>query len=308
MFLTLNYPNGNGTQYDMFRYPAGEVQVRLKEHTIDLLKSKHTDSVHLIARITNGEIMELAQLIDAIDHASGTKHITLTLPYLPYGRADRRFTNGDCHGLRVFLWQLGQMVDEIVTLDAHSDKSDTLCMITEIHFTNVSPMPIVNQVINKLDGTTDIGTTVITTGILLPDAGAGRYGIRTDLIASKKRDPETGKLLGFTVPAKEEFKCDNVLIVDDICDGGGTFIGIADQMKDYGLDLYLYVTHGIFSKGFSELEKRFKHIYTTDSFTTDLLEDSEITEGSENLTVIPCMPTILEGINNRSLRLAQGGK
>lgn len=53
--------------------------------------------------------------------------------------------------------------------------------------------------------------------------------------------------------------------VSDICDGGGTFIGIADAMKDYGLSLGLYVTHGIFSKGFSDLSARFPMIYSSNS-------------------------------------------
>ena len=86
------------------------------------------------------------------------------------------------------------------------------------------------------------------------------------LRCSKKRDPETGKLLGFNVPAKKFFKTKNVLIIDDICDGGGTFLGIADKLKAYKLDLHLYVTHGIFSQGFEKLKKSFKSIFTTDSF------------------------------------------
>jgi ribose-phosphate pyrophosphokinase len=56
-----------------------------------------------------------------------------------------------------------------------------------------------------------------------------------------------------------------VLIVDDICDGGGTFIGIAKALpKD--VKKYLYVTHGIFSKGLRELTGHFEHIYTTNSY------------------------------------------
>lgn len=102
--------------------------------------------------------------------------------------------------------------------------------------------------------------------ILLPDKGSlTRYNLEDFgvpvLHATKHRDPETGRLSQFTVPALMP----RVLIVDDICDGGGTFLGLADAI-DFRTELYLYVTHGIFSKGVHELYKRFKAIYTTRSF------------------------------------------
>jgi ribose-phosphate pyrophosphokinase len=41
-------------------------------------------------------------------------------------------------------------------------------------------------------------------------------------------------------------------------------------------DLYLAVSHGIFSKGFDDLCKHFKGIYTTNSFKD--IEDARITQ------------------------------
>jgi ribose-phosphate pyrophosphokinase len=83
---------------------------------------------------------------------------------------------------------------------------------------------------------------------------------------SKSRDVKTGKLTGFKVYA-EDLEGKDCLIVDDICDGGGTFIGLAGELKKKNAgNLYLAVTHGIFSKGFEELEKCFDKIFTTDSF------------------------------------------
>jgi ribose-phosphate pyrophosphokinase len=73
-------------------------------------------------------------------------------------------------------------------------------------------------------------------------------------------------LAGFEVFAND-LKGDDCVIVDDICDGGRTFIGIAQElkMKNAG-DIYLCVSHGIFSHGFDELRKYFKKIFTTNSF------------------------------------------
>ena len=65
----------------------------------------------------------------------------------------------------------------------------------------------------------------------------------------------------------DDLKGDDCVIVDDICDGRRTFIGIAQELKKKNAgDIYLCVTHGIFSYGFDELKKYFKKIYCTDSF------------------------------------------
>lgn len=60
----------------------------------------------------------------------------------------------------------------------------------------------------------------------------------------------------------------SIIIFDDICDGGGTFIAEAKFLKERfpGRKLELFVTHGIFSKGFEELFKYFDKIYTTNSY------------------------------------------
>ena len=50
----------------------------------------------------------------------------------------------------------------------------------------------------------------------------------------------------------------------DICDGGQAFLPIAKQLKEKGALVYLYVTHGIFSKGLYQFAD-FEKIFTTSS-------------------------------------------
>lgn len=273
----------------MFRYPGGECQVRLTPEQVKVIRGLHTgDSIHIVARITDGDIMPIAQLVDAI-RLICSLDIKLILPYLPYGRADRRFVEGDCGGL----WVFGQLLNtftfvEVITLDVHS-KEAARCIR---NFTDVSPKPIIDSVIDSIEQDSR------AVGVLLPDAGAARYGINTKLVCEKQRNVATGKLGGFIVPPRSAFRgLDAVLIVDDICDGGGTFNGIAQAMFDYGLDMYLYVTHGIFSKGHTDLLKRFKKIYTTDSFGTKVHADPI---EADRVVTIPCMGTILSAVVVRS--------
>ena len=118
-------------------------------------------------------------------------------------------------------------------------------------------------------------TKKITSPVLLvsPDAGALKkiYKVSEFLggvevvECGKRRDVRTGNLAGFTVHA-DDLGGKDCLIVDDICDGGGTFIGLANVLKSKNAGkLYLAVSHGIFSRGFDELEACFETIFTTDS-------------------------------------------
>lgn len=279
--MIIHYPEDEGKIYRSFRYPAGEVQVRILPDKVDELKG--AGQVILIARL-GSDIMPFVMLSDAIISCCLNGVFNMVFPYLPYSRADRMFVSGDCFGLSVFADILNTIAyDSALTLDVHSAVSLSLVPYLE----NVSPKGFQDSVIASLDHPV----------ILLPDKGArDRFTTDTDSIilhCEKDRDVATGELKGFIVPKKEEFQGKPVLIVDDICDGGATFLGIAKAMQDYGLELDLAVTHGIFSKGLDELAKVFKNIYTTDSITPTSLKH-------KSLTIIPCEGMILKEVLDES--------
>ena len=57
------------------------------------------------------------------------------------------------------------------------------------------------------------------------------------------------------------------LVVDDICDGGRTFVELGDRLNEAkSHSNYLFVSHGIFSAGFDELKRYYAGIGTTNSF------------------------------------------
>jgi ribose-phosphate pyrophosphokinase len=75
---------------------------------------------------------------------------------------------------------------------------------------------------------------------------------------------KTGQLSGFHTNIAD-FEGKTCFIVDDICDGGGTFVGLAALLKSrHAGKIVLIVSHGIFSKGFDLAN--IDAIYTTDSF------------------------------------------
>lgn len=106
-------------------------------------------------------------------------------------------------------------------------------------------------------------------GLICPDAGARKKNPFPTVVCDKDRDPETGKIKGMKIVEKCQLKLSmykRLLVVDDICEGGGTFLGLYDTFaKDEqlrGRDISLYITHGIFSNNaIPKLLEKFVHIY-----------------------------------------------
>jgi ribose-phosphate pyrophosphokinase len=289
-----------GAWYELFSYPAGEMQVRINPDAAAKLLAPRRITLMGNAS-TPAQFMELALLESALQDV-GAPAVTLVLPYLPYSRADRRFVPADCWGLRQFLMLIKSLrsIVKLVTLDAHNaGVSDALCS----YFHNVSADPFISAAIAH----TAVRNESDEVTLLFPDEGArqrypvGNVGnnaheIRTSsFFCSKKRDARTGKLLGFDVPELPPGR--PVLIVDDICDGGGTFVGIMEQLRGQGQKVALYTTHSVYSRGVEVLfGAGFDYLYTTNSLYRKSMETPQ------NICVFDCVPALLAEAEGRSPR------
>jgi ribose-phosphate pyrophosphokinase len=188
---------------------------------------------------------------------------SLILPRIPGARQDRVKWEGDW---LFTLKSIAKMIndrhfDKVITLDPHSLATTALIdrlVVPEIRLRHCMEDAGIN--------------TNLYAGIIAPDLGASKRAQEAaDMFelpvfqAGKVRDPQTNKLSGFhfystLIPSNR------YLVVDDLCDAGGTFIGLAEEAKKvYGVTLDLFVTHGLFTKGTSALEKVYNNIITTDS-------------------------------------------
>jgi ribose-phosphate pyrophosphokinase len=189
--------------------------------------------------------------------------ISLLMPYFPGARQDRIMIGGEPFSLKVYAQLINALeFKRIHIIDPHSDVCPALLK-------NVNVIDNIAFVKEVLNGKTDYT-------LIAPDAGAMKktYKIAQALNVSKVvectkvRDISTGRLSSFKVNA-DDLENKTCVIVDDICDGGGTFIGLAKELKKKTAGpLILIVTHGIFSKGSENLKAAFDEIYTTDAFKT----------------------------------------
>lgn len=201
--------------------------------------------------------MKLALLHSLLENL-GVITCRLIFKYLPYARADRRFNQDESFGLQAF----GNLIDpfyEIVAYDVHNfeNTENTIGPVL-----NVDMVSFISSACFHLDS---FGPDLV---LISPDKGAkekvksvAEYLKLEVVYAEKTRDIKTGQIIDTTLSETEKVIGKDCLIVDDICDGGGTFIPLAKKLKDAGAKtVTLYVTHGIFSKGLDPLKEHIDYL------------------------------------------------
>lgn len=244
---------------------SGDIfDIPIKFYPDGMVRIMHEDvpkSIHRIALRTNQdtaaiEFYAFASLLHALECRG--RLVQAMLPSFPGARQDRLNDSGDYLFSVDFNARLlnGGNGHEFQFIDPHSLALTMLCSGPAAP---LSAAFCINVPKGKY------------AAVIAPDAGAAS---RANAVAKKlnvpcfqawkKRDISTGALSGFGVePLTGIQPTAKILIVDDICDGGGTFVGLAGLLKDY--DPHLWVTHGYFTQGLAELKKHYSHIYTTDS-------------------------------------------
>ena len=258
------YPNKRTIEFESFTFYGGEPHIKILS-PID--KEERVTITHRVQSFNDFGLLLLA--IDAL-HRLGIKNLSAFIPYFPAARQDRVMVGGEPLSVKVYTDILNALhLNEITVYDPHSEVTPALlnnCIV-------ISNQNFVKQVI------ADIAEEVL---LISPDGGALKkiYKLTSALggievvECSKSRDVKTGHISDFKVYAKD-LQGKNCLIVDDICDGGGTFMGLAKELKNKNAGkLYLAVSHGIFSKGLDELSRYFDKTYCTNSFKSIANTDS----------------------------------
>jgi ribose-phosphate pyrophosphokinase len=242
------------------KFPAGEVGFNFEKKHMEYLSANKS----WVFRVQNNDdLMFISMLADRVLDFSGGDKIQLLLPYLPYSRDDKKEREGSSYGINHLVKILNNSA-AIFTFDPHCDIStfyDVHAIAPEVSIKFHIPM-------HEYDFIVYADKSAQRTRKFLEDCGVP-IGHLQCLQALKDRDPDTGALSNFRLdedskkhiyaspPKVDKYK---VLVIDDICDGGGTFIPLADNLRsafgEIGEDILidLYVTHGIFSRGLDDIK------------------------------------------------------
>jgi ribose-phosphate pyrophosphokinase len=218
----------------------------------------------------DSELFTLICVKRHIDRHFSTREVVLDMPYIPHARMDRVKSDEDVFTLKYFAEIINSLNFKVVWVrDAHSNVS--LALIDNVVDTGVKAY--IHKAIELSSAN----------AMFYPDEGAmKRYSSESELpyaFGMKKRDWQTGKILGLDVINTENIVGKDVLIVDDICSRGGTFYHSAKALKAAGAkSVSLYVTHLEETVTLGEMaasDGLVDHIYTTESiFPAKLCESN----------------------------------
>lgn len=180
----------------------------------------------------DSEFFDLLCIVDSIRRNNPGIELELNLPYIPYSRMDRVENKSDSFSLKSFANFVNNMIKpkRIKCLDAHSDVALALFDAPIVH--SVPQIQIVKENFKPAD-----------TLLVFPDATAVKRYKRLfpeyqSVSVNKDRDFQTGEIISSTLVKGSNFSDDflwgikNVVIVDDICSKGGTFLLASQLIKE----------------------------------------------------------------------------
>lgn len=267
-----NFSLANGS-YTIHKFHSGELQVT-------------TDADNFASNIITGSVLssdhiiELLQLVEALRY-HGTAVLDLIMPYCAFSRQDRRCNPGEAFSLKVFTDIINSCgFNRITTYDNHSDVATAL-------IDNCSNKSVFDIMYNTFN---EVGCYHY---LVSPDAGSNKkvQHLATNnhipmIRADKIRDTLSGEITHTEVFATaEQLNGTTVLIVDDICAGGRTFIELAKALKAIqpNCTIHLFVTHGFFQFGFEDLiQAGISKFITTDS----VIDPAYTTNNFSHVTIL----------------------
>ncbi|ATW58257.1 ribose-phosphate pyrophosphokinase [Pseudomonas phage ventosus] len=258
---------GVRTSINQFVFPGGELGINVNTFDQDF----EVRDVFLSVRANNSDnLMAAFMATDALRRVYPLAQINLDIPYIPYARQDRVCNAGEALSMKVVATLINAMNYATVTVvDPHSPVS--VALIDRVMVKD--QYRIFRSIKQDWSNWT----------IVAPDMGAAkkvedfakRVGAKGTICFNKTRELATGKITGMN--CLDVIDPDGKYVVlDDICDGGRTFIELAQHFPE-SVTLELAVTHGIFSKGVEVVAEAYDMVYTTNSFRTDLPLQSGLT-------------------------------
>jgi ribose-phosphate pyrophosphokinase len=267
-------------QLELKRFSDGEIWVKygdnIRGSDIFIIQPTYPPSDNL---------MELLIMVDAAKRASA-KSITAVIPYFGYARQDRK----DQPRVSITAKLIANLItvagaDRVMTMDLHAHQIQGFF---DIPFDHLYGSSVFMNIISDLSD---------NIAIVSPDVGgikmARSYAKRlhTNLVVIDKRRPKQNFTEVVNIIGEVEGK--DVLLVDDLIDTAGTFVGAVDALKAKGAKrVFGAVTHPILSGPAIE---RINHSCLEKLFVSDSIPLPE-NKKSDKITVVSASDLFAEAI------------
>jgi ribose-phosphate pyrophosphokinase len=281
------------TDAEIKNFADNEIFVRINEN----VRGEDVFVIQSTSRPANDNLLELLITIDALRRASADR-ITAVIPYFGYARQDRK-TDGRTPISAKLVANLisAAGADRVLTIDLHAGQIQGFF---DIPTDNMVALPVMVDDITRRN---DVGKLMVVSpdvgGVVRARSFAKRIG--ADLAIVDKRRPKAGvsEVMNIIGDVSGR-KC---ILVDDICDSGGTLCNAAKALLDMGADsVSAYVTHGVLS---NQAVKRIEASVMEELVICNTILPSEADLANSSLRVLSVAPLLGEAIrriaNNESV-------
>lgn len=249
------------------------IQDHFPDNTLHPILGQDEDSLYSDFTISwfyenDAELFTLICVKNWCDESFPGSEVNLFMPYVPHARMDRVQSPKEIFTLKHFCRTINSLnFDCVMILDPHSNVTPALLDRVEV----LSTKKNIEHAIKESN----------VEVLFFPDEGAAkRYDGVFDMPTTfgvKNRDWSTGRINSLVLMNPEMVAGKRVLIVDDICSYGGTFVRAASALRSAGAAAVdLYITHcepNIFKGNiYTQHPSPIDHIYTTDTLLENPIE------------------------------------
>ena len=273
------------TRSEVKTFADQEIFVRIDEN----VRGEDVFVIQSTSYPANDNLMQLLIMMDALRRASA-RRITAVIPYFGYARQDRK-TDGRTPISAKLVANLISTAgaDRVVTVDLHAGQ---IPGFFDIPTDNLCGGPVMVDDIKERYGKEKIIVVSPDVGGVVRARSLAKRLDDADLAIVDKRRPEAGKSEVMNIIG--DVKGCRCIMLDDMCDSGGTLANAAAALKEHGASsVSAYVTHGVLS---GSAVSRIENSVLDELVMTDTIQPSEEALKSKNIRVLPISPLLGEAI------------
>lgn len=272
------------TEAEVKNFADNEVFVRINEN----VRGEDVFVIQSTSYPANDNLMELLICMDALRRASA-RRITAVIPYFGYARQDRK-TDGRTPISAKLVANLISTAgaDRVLTMDLHAGQIQGFF---DIPTDNMVAGPVIlGDIRERYNGDNLMVVSPDVGGVVRARGLAKRLGC--DLAIVDKRRPEAGQAEVMNIIGDVEGQ--RCIMVDDMCDSGGTLCNAAAALKEAGATgVSAYVTHGVLS---NNAVQRVEKSVLDEIVICDTIQPREADLKSKALRVLGVAPLLGEAI------------
>ena len=272
------------TRSEVKTFADQEIFVRIDEN----VRGEDVFVIQSTSYPANDNLMQLLIMMDALRRASA-RRITAVIPYFGYARQDRK-TDGRTPISAKLVANLisASGADRVLTVDLHAGQIQGFFDIPTDNLFGGTVM--IDDIKERFGRDKIVMVSPDVGGVVRARALANK--LNADLAIVDKRRPEAGKSEVMNIIG--EVKGARCIMLDDICDSGGTLANAAAALKNQGaVSVSAYVTHGVLS---GTAVQRIEKSVLDELVMTDTIQPSESALKSKKIRVLPMSPLLGEAI------------